>query len=396
MKIGETLKGKIEKLCEEGWGVLNSPAGPPINIHYAIEGEEIEFRIKEESKGKLWGEILKIISPSEHRVEVKCPVYDSCGGCNLLHIKYEHQIALKKEILKKNIDSFFNFPEKNIKVIESPPFNYRLRAKLKGRKDGKIGFIEKGKTSVIKIKECLLYHERINNFIKKWNESDKMPFVHQIDLFYNFTEDLLYAHLSEKPPSNFPYDSFEKTIFSHKGKEEDSISEIKVKDFKYKVTPVSFFQSNIFLLEKMLKTVDSYIDYGNIAIDLYSGIGFFIPILKNKFSKIYAVESNKFSFKLLKENFPEIKAYRIVSSNFSFPPADLILLDPPSSGVDERTIKRILKKKYEKIVYISCSQKGFSKDTKVLSENGYSLKKLSLLDLFPHTPYFETIALFEF
>jgi len=394
LKIGETLKGKIEKLTDKGWGVLNSPAGS-INIHYAIEGEEIEFRIKEESKGKLWGEILQVISPSKHRVEVKCPIYNSCGGCNLLHINYKHQLKYKKEILKKNIDSFFNFSEKDINIISSPPFNYRLRAKLKGREDGKIGFIEKGKTSVIKIEECLLYHKRINNFIRKWNESDKMPFIHQVDLFYNLTEEHLYAYLSENPLSNFPYDFFEKTTFSYKGKEEDSISEIKVKDFKYKVSPVSFFQSNIFLLEKMLETVDSYIEQGDTAIDLYSGIGFFIPVLKNKFKKIYAVESNKFSFKLLKENFPDIKAYRIVSSNFSFPPADLILLDPPRSGVDERTMKRIVKKGYKKIIYISCSQRGFSKDSKILSENNYSLKKLSLLDLFPHTPYFETIALFE-
>ncbi len=394
MKIGDILRGKVEKLTDRGWGIVNSPSGK-INLHYVIENEEIEFRVKEKAQGVYWGEILKLITPSGKRVKVKCPLYNYCGGCNLMHINYEGQLEYKRKLLIKNLLNFSNFPPEKINIVPSPPFNYRLRAKLKGRDDGKIGFIKKGKTEVIELRDCLLFHPRINEFINTWNSKEKMPHIPQIDLLFNYQKDTLYAHLSKSPPEDFPFSAFKKTVFSYKGNEISSISELHIGEYKYLLSPISFFQSNIFLLKKILDKVETYSPSGETAIDLYSGVGFFIPILKKKFKRVYAVESSKFSYSLLTKNFQDIKAYRIQSSKFSFPPAELIILDPPRSGVEERAMKRLLKRRYPKIIYLSCSQKGFSKDLKKIIESGYLIKRLSLLDLFPHTPYFETIALLE-
>ena len=392
MKTGEKLTGIVEAITDKGWGIINSPAAK-IYIHYVIEGEEVEYSIKEKDKKGIWAEVKSILKPSPHRIEVPCKIYNRCGGCNLLHIKYEHQLKYKKSWLIKNISEITNYPFENIKIIPSKPNNYRMRAKLKGREDGKIGFIEKGKTSVVELKECLLYHERINEFINIWNNSEKMPFIHQIDLLFNPTDKILYSHLSEKPKNTDFTKLFKNTLFSFKG--EDKKILIKMGNFSYLTSPSVFFQSNLFLNSELLNTVEKYLIKGETAIDLYSGVGFFIPVLQKYFKKIYAVESNRLSYNLLKENFPEIKAYRIVSSKFSFPPADLLLIDPPRSGMDQRTSDRIVKKRYKRIIYISCSQKGFKKDLKILLNNGYKLKGITMIDLFPHTPYFETIALLE-
>ncbi len=392
MKTEEKLTGIVEALTDRGWGIINSPAGK-IYIHYVIEGEEVEYSIKEEDERGIWAEVKSILKPSPQRVEVPCKIYNRCGGCNLLHIKYEHQLEYKKSLLIKNISKITNYPSEKIKIIRSNPNNYRLRAKLKGREDGKIGFIEKGKISVVEIKNCILYHPKINEFLYIWNSSENMPFVHQIDLLFNPTNNILYSHLSDKPQKMDFTKLFKNTVFSFKG-EYKKIS-IKTEIFSYLTLPSVFFQSNIFLISELLKTVEKYLIKGERAIDLYSGVGFFIPVLQKYFKKIYAVESNRLSYKLLKENFPEVKAYRTLSSKFSFPPADLLLIDPPRSGMDQRTSHRIVKKRYERIIYISCSQKGFKKDMKILLKNGYKLKGITMLDLFPHTPYFETIALFE-
>ena len=394
MKNSEILRGKVEELSDKGWGIINSPAGK-IYVHYVVEGEEVEFSIKEKDKRGIWAEVKSILKPSPYRVEIPCKIYNRCGGCNLLHINYEHQLEYKLAILRKNISELSDFPFEKVETIVSKPYHYRIKAKLKGREDGKIGFIEKGKTSVVELKECLLYHERINEFINIWNNSEKMPFIHQIDLFFNPTDKNLYAYLSRKPDNLNFTKYFEDTVFSYKGEEDKGIFSINVGKYSYFASPAVFFQTNIFLLEKFLDIVERALTKGETAIDLYSGMGFFIPILKKHYNKVYAVESNKLSYKLLLDNFPDIKAYRMISSKFSFPPAELLLVDPPRSGIDEKTIGRILKKRYKNIVYISCSQKGFKKDMKLFLANGYKIKKISLLDLFPHTPYFETIAVLE-
>jgi 23S rRNA (uracil1939-C5)-methyltransferase len=97
---------------------------------------------------------------------------------------------------------------------------------------------------------------------------------------------------------------------------------------------------------------------------------------------------------LAKRAFPGVEFHKLAVEKFGFPDADVVVLDPPRSGISKYVMKRILNRQYKKIIYISCSSAAFSRDLKILRENGFQLTDMKILDLFPQTAHLETIACF--
>jgi 23S rRNA (uracil1939-C5)-methyltransferase len=146
----------------------------------------------------------------------------------------------------------------------------------------------------------------------------------------------------------------------------------------------------------MLNTVESFLEPCQTIIDLYSGVGFFIPLLRKYAQHVTGVESAGFAVTLAKRAFAKegIQLTAIAAEKFSFPKADVILVDPPRSGLCKRVMNSILQKKYPKLIFISCASATFARDLKTLHESGYRLERLFGFDLFPQTPHQETISLF--
>ncbi len=394
-------RGRVKTLADEGWGIIESPEGD-VNIHYTVPGEFIEYEIIEKSEGKLWGKILSIEKKSPYRVDIRCNHYKICGGCNLMHLDYEYQIKHKKERFISSLEKSLNHNIKIDKIYTENPFNYRVKAKLKGiEPTGKTGFIKKGRTDVVQIDRCYLFHEKLNDFISIWNNMENPPFVHQIDIFYNISNGKTYVFLSHKPKDvDFMKNFGENTVFMYPGDVNEPIK-VKIGKFGYQSLPQLFFQVNYFFWKILQNEVEKQIQDINkkekhdFAIDLYSGVGFFSPILKKYYKDVLGVESSEISVKLAKESFPEIKFIKTPAERFSFPKADLIFLDPPRSGLGEKILDKIIKKRYKNIIYLSCSYRSLSKDIKVLENNGYILKNIVLFDMFPHTPHIESLIVLE-
>jgi 23S rRNA (uracil1939-C5)-methyltransferase len=190
---------------------------------------------------------------------------------------------------------------------------------------------------------------------------------------------------------------FSPIIFSWKGNEDAAVSRLDINDRSYLVSPGVFFQVNPFQWENMLNTVESYLEPCETVIDLYCGVGFFVPLLKKYSQKVIGVESHGYSVTLAGRAFPGkgLKFVKTPAEKFVFPAADIIVLDPPRSGLSKPVINAVLAKKYKKVIYISCSSAAFSRDLKVLRENGYHLENLKTLDLFPQTAHMEIISLFR-
>jgi len=170
------MRGKIEGIGKGGKGVLFLE-DRAIFIPYVIDGEIVEFEIKEK-KHKVWqGEAKKILEKSPNRRDPFCKYYEKCGGCNFQHIIYEHQLKLKRKILETNlkiIAKLDNFPQ--IKIINSKEEKYyRTKAVFKIR-EGKVGFFERNSNKLIEIGECPLMDKKINeklNEIKNRGEIKK-------------------------------------------------------------------------------------------------------------------------------------------------------------------------------------------------------------------------------
>jgi 23S rRNA (uracil1939-C5)-methyltransferase len=392
--IGSPRRGIVEKIINGGWGLVRSDEGV-VFLNYVLPGEEVHYRIKEKARGILWGELLEVLTPSEHRVDPPCPYFGECGGCVFQHIDYQYQKTIKRNILEDDLKRIGGYETVVPKIIESPPYQNRIRARMKAQEDGKIGFIRKGTNRVIPINHCLLFPGKINQFLEKWNALENPPFFHQMDILMNRENQEVYIHLSHPPKEEKEVLKFSPGItFSWKGNEDAAVSGLNIKGGAYCVSPAVFFQVNPFQWENMLNIVESYLGPCDTIIDLYSGVGFFIPVLKKYSKKIIGVESDGFSMTLAKRAFPGVEFYKTAVEKFGFPRADVIILDPPRSGISKYVMKRILNRQYKKIIYISCSSAAFSRDLKILRERGYQLKDLKILDLFPQTAHLETISCF--
>jgi len=368
-------------------------------LNYVITGEQVVYRVKERARGVLWGELLDVLTPSQHRVNAPCPYFGECGGCVFQHIDYQHQETIKRNILKNDLQRIGRYEVSLPGIFESPPFHNRVRARMKGQENGKIGFIRKGTNTVIAINRCLLFPEPINRFLEKWNSFENPPFFHQMDMLMNPDNKNLYIHLSHPPGAEqkLILKLFPGIVFSWDGNEDSGVSGLKIKDWSYLVSPTVFFQVNPFQWENMLTAVESYLQDCQTIIDLYTGVGFFIPLLKKYAQRVIGVESFGFSVKLAGRAFGAagVDFLRTPVEKFHFPEADILVVDPPRPGLSKHVMQQVLKKKYKKIVYISCSSATFSRDLKELRENGYRLEDLKIFDLFPQTSHLETMGCFE-
>lgn len=387
-------KGKVTKIINGGWGLVRSDEGV-VFLNYVLPGEEVHYRIKEKARGILWGELVEVLTPVQHRIEPPCPYFGQCGGCVFQHIDYQFQKTIKQTILQDDLKRIAGYETVVPEIIESPPYQNRIRARIKAQEDGKIGFIRKGTNRVIPINRCLLFPPKISQFLEKWNALENPPFFHQMDILINRDNQEVYIHLSHPPKQEKEVlKLFPGITFSWKGNEDAAVSGLNIKSGDFLVSPAVFFQVNPFQWENMLNIVESYLETCDTIIDLYSGVGFFIPVLKKYAKKVIGVESDGFSVTLAKRAFPGVEFFKMAVEKFGFPEADVIILDPPRSGISKYVLKRILNREYKKIIYISCSSAAFSRDLKILRENGYQLTDMKILDLFPQTAHLETIACF--
>lgn len=392
-----TKTGIIEKITNGGWGLVRSDEGV-VFLNYVLPGESVSYRIKERARGILWGELIDVLTPSEQRIEPPCPYFGRCGGCIFQHIDYSRQKEIKKKILFDDLKRIGHYTfEGTVDYYESPPYGYRIRARMKAQEgeDGKIGFIRKGTNTVIPIHRCLLFPDPVNRFLEKWNGMENPPFFYQMDIMMNRDTETVYIHLSHPPKEEKEVlKTFPEITFSWKGNEDAAVSPLTIKEWTYLVSPTVFFQVNPFQWENMLDTVGSYLGSCETVIDLYSGVGFFLPLLKKAAGRVMGVESHGFSVTLAGRAFPGVDLLRIPVEKFKFIDADAVVVDPPRSGLSKHVIKGILEKKYKRVIYISCASAAFSRDLKILRENGYRLEALKLFDLFPQTSHLETISLF--
>jgi len=398
-------QGTIEKIVNGGWGLVRSDEGV-VFLNYVLPGETVMYRIRERARGVLWGEVIDILTPSPHRVPPPCPYYGQCGGCVFQHIEYEYQEEIKRSILQDDLQRIGGYEGELPPILPSPPFHNRVRARMKGYDDGRIGFIRKGTNTVVPIDNCLLFPPEINTFIKKWNAQPEPPFFHQMDILFNPDDRKVYVHLSKPPRASVKplLEQFQGVTFTWRGREESGVSSLTIKDQTYYVSPDVFFQVNPHQWEPMLDTVREFLDAGetggngNTMIDLYCGVGFFIPLLQERAEQVIGVESYGFSIDLAKRAFGSgnVEFYKTPAEKFYFPEAHTLILDPPRSGLSRSVLNRILDRKYRRVIYISCASAAFSRDMKIMREAGYRLDQINVFDLFPQTSHLETISNFQY
>jgi len=438
----------IDNMGYEGEGV-GKIDGFTIFVAGGVVGEKVKIKIVKASKNFAFGKLLEIIEKSEGRIEPVCNIYKNCGGCNLQHIDYEAQLDFKTNRVVQVINRIGKLEEVIVHKalgMESP-YNYRNKVQLPvSNKNGvvKIGFYAVRSHDIINMENChiqdavadivvKLTRQWIKEFnIECYNEENYQGILRHImirkgiktgevmvvlvtkgkDLPHKeeFIEimrkkikglvSIIQNTNSEK--TNVILGSFCKTLWG-----KDSINDC-ISEFKFEVSPLSFFQVNSIQTEVLYNKALEYANLsgGEVVLDAYCGTGTISLFLSKKAKKVYGVEivpeAIENAKKNAKENNVENTEFIVGEAEKVIPKlinqgvrADVVVVDPPRKGCDKTLLEAISHMGPKTIVYVSCDPGTLARDLGILDELGYKTLEIQPVDMFPQTAHIECVARIE-
>ena len=363
-------------------------------VDKALPGEIVDVIITKEKKNFCEGRINEIKRKSNDRIDSVCPFYDKCGGCNFLHATYETEKDFKinkgKELIG-NVDKFY----------ETKDLNYRNKVTLHV-KDNKIGFYREGTNEIVMIDYCYLLNNKINKVIhdlKLINIGDYN--IGKIIIKTNQDKILLDVN---GEVDNFFIDFFRyvDTIISNKKivKGKGFLEEI-IDNKKFKITSDAFFQVNKEGLENISIIIKNYLKNKKIdkVLDLYSGTSLWGILISDYVHNVECVEVNKEACINARENIKtnNIENIHIINGKVedyidTFQNIDLVIIDPPRSGLDKKTREYLKTIKSKYLIYVSCDMQTLKRDLEELKEI-YKIDEVDLVDMFKRTYHCESVCL---
>ena len=397
----------IEKMNHQAMGIAKIN-GKVVFIPKVIVGDIVDIDIVKEYKNYSIGKVKQIIKNGSKRVDVLCPYYDICGGCSISAYTYQDELEYKVN----NVIDIFKRNEIDIKpnIIKSDNrYGYRNKITLQVS-NGIIGLYEEDSNTIVDVDKCLLVSDKLNeiiDIIKKNINVNKCNKIVIRDTYYGImiifygsvNSEEVIKYLDKKVVSIYTYNNKYKCIYGEKYLYE------MIGEYKYRISPDSFFQVNSRTVNKLYNKVVKYAirnEKKDNLVDLYCGTGTIGIYLSKYFNSIIGIELNKQAVEDAKENVKingvnNIEFYagdvgKIINDQIK---ADVIVVDPPRSGLDKRTKDILLKIKANKIVYVSCNPLTLARDIKEL-DSWYDLGDITLVDMFPNTHHVESVCVLNF
>jgi len=417
---------KIEKLVFGGQA-LGRLHGGAIFIWNALPGEEVEIEIVKKKKNYFEALAKNIIKPSPYRIEPKEDHFLSCSPWQILDFKRENfwKKMIASETYKK-IGKLSADIKLDIVSDDKKQYGYRNKIEYSFAENNKqisLAFFQRGKKFRYPIFDCQLSKPEINqtaHYILDWINKNKIPMRSLKSLIIRsnelgetiaalFIKDVLnfesYPKLDEKflgfhlfySTHKSPASVITDTIYAS-GR--DYLVD-KLNNVKLKFGLLSFFQINIPIFKKALDDILKFLGEEKFIVDYYSGVGSISLPLAHKFKSAALVDNNEEAIGYANGN---IKQNKINNCKAKLAPAEklvdlidsdkIIILDPPRAGLHKNVIKKILKEKPLRIIYLSCNISTQARDMAFLSEY-YKINFLKLYNFFPRTPHIEALCVLD-
>jgi len=383
----------------KGIGRLNNKI---VFVENALPNEIVEINITNEKKNYLDANVKNFIKKSKDRIESKCPFFLNCGGCDLLHLNYENTLNFKQNKIENIINKYL---KNNIKVnkIVKCDNNFYYRNKTTFHVKEKIGFYKNKSYDIILIDNCLISSKLINNCIK-FLQMLELKLITKIICRSSENELMIIIETNYEDIDITPLKQVANSIYIKNNNKykliygQKYITE-KIGNYKYLVSPDSFFQININICYKLYSKIKEYIGINNNVLDLYCGTGS-ISIFVSDYNNVLGIEINKYAINDAKENakLNNVKNINFICGesekemeNMKFNP-DVVIVDPPRMGLSKNTIKNIFKIHPKKLIYVSCDPMTFVRDLNILKER-YNIIEITPFDMFPNTKHVECLCL---
>ena len=387
-----------------------------------LPGEIGEVEVYDAKKKWQRARLLKIIKRSPQRIDAPCSVYEGCGGCQLQHTTYEETLVWKQRWVE---DALSRIGKINVEVKPtigmSDPWRYRNKARLHREATGQLGYFKEKSKELVQFSDCLLLSERMNRWIRLTEEflTDGFEEIHTVTFRENTRGEGLL--LLEGPPTKalsgednpeFFATLFEQGVRSVWGTDldgnlalvwgEEAFSQT-ILDMNFDVSPLSFLQVNPLQTDVLYAQVleGAALTGDEVVWDLYSGIGTLALALASKAQKVTGIEENPYAVEDAIQNAVNNNAVghveflkgKVESRMMKIDEQpDVVVLDPPRTGMHQLVVQRLIELKPQRIIYVSCDPGTLARDLGALTQGGYEVESVQPVDMFPWTMHVETIV----
>ncbi|MEO8204711.1 MAG: TRAM domain-containing protein [Chthoniobacterales bacterium] len=345
----EPVELEINDIAFGGAGVGRID-GKACFVKFTIPGEKISARVVRDHSKYSEGELVNVLTPSEDRITPLCEYAGACGGCSYQHIDYARQLEIKSRQVEealKRVGGFANVPMQPI--IASPkPYAYRNRITV--HRDGRVtGFYDFRGRQLVDIASCAIASPAVNDMLRR-------------------------LRLSHVRDGNF------------------TLSE--------PLATGGFLQTNAAVAALLLKCVEKHCpEKAELLVDAFCGAGFFLKHLLPHFSRGVGIEWSNASIRAASRKKADNETYHegsvsehlenVLSSGDR--DSTVLILDPPSQGLDKKIPQIINHALPSKVIYVSCKPATLARDLKLLSSH-YVLEAVTPIDMFPQTAEIEVVA----
>ncbi|MEG1646501.1 MAG: 23S rRNA (uracil(1939)-C(5))-methyltransferase RlmD [Clostridia bacterium] len=443
MKKGDILEVNIIDEGMQGEGIAKID-GYVMFVPFTLKDEVVRVEVTFVKKSFATAKVIKLLQASTNRIEHKCQHFRKCGGCDMQHINYQHQLEIKKNNIinnfKKIAGEAINLP--NV-APSSKQYEYRNKAQFPlFTKDDKVclGFYQENSHRFIEISKCALQGEWCDKFaqvflqvannlkLTTYDEIQNKGFLRHLILRnlnnhisvtivvnaknFNYTEEFVQAFLKLNTPFSLfiSYNTKQTNLILYNAKCVYGAPNIKteVLGIKTQVNPLSFMQINEEIRDAIYKKVKNILAQSkdSIVIDAYSGVGILSNILAPNATQVYCIEivkeASQNANQLAIQNNNESKITNICGDSSAvikelFARETLknanvaVVLDPPRKGCEQEVIEQLNLHLPSQIIYISCNPSTLARDFSLLKQN-YQIASINAYDMFPQTQHVETLC----
>jgi 23S rRNA (uracil1939-C5)-methyltransferase len=448
LRCGQTLELNIMSTNNEGFGVAMHE-GTRVLVAGGLPGEVLVARVTYVGRRETFANTLKCVKRSPDREAAPaCGLGRACDGCGLMQMRYPAQLAWKTELVKRELRRFASLSDVRIhETIASPKaLNYRNTAKLvvAGKySDPVIGIYRRNSHDVLEIENCQLHHPLINKVVKTvkagikkgkvpvYNPKSEMGLLRYLvvrvaepsdkvmvvfvtsEQGYNEVHHLAKFVQQEVPEVSVVAQNINSStgnvIFGQKDRFITRTQSLRasIGDKNFNLSPHSFFQVNSgsarIIYEKVREL--AALKGTERVLDVYCGIGGISLFLAEQAREVVGIEFVEAAVADATENaalngarncsFEAGDAVHLIDEIGAEGGADLVVLNPPRKGCDERVLKSVAAIGPERIIYVSCSPETLARDLDILSRLGYRTREVHPVDMFPQTVHVEDVALIE-
>lgn len=385
LEVGQEVEVELTELAPKGDGVgrLGDKA---VFVTGTIPGERARVRIRRHRREWIAVDLLEIIEPSPDRISPRCPLFESCSGCQLQHVAYPRQLELKRQVVIRQLREHGGFEDPPVPATRGAdePWHYRNHARFTV-KDGQLGFVRHFRREFLPVPQCPIMEPAINEVMATLHGT--LQGASQCNVRVGRSEGalMIQPRLPEadgRPPSGQP------TL----------VDELLGRSFR--ISAAAFFQVNRAQAEQLVELVRERVDAGQdgVVVDAYAGVGTFAVLLAPHVGTVIAIE----------ESGPAVEDARLNAAGLDNVqlrlgkseellgqlegPVDAIILDPPRSGCRPSALQAVLDHGPARVVYVSCEPESLARDLRVLVDGGYELLEVQPVDMFPQTHHIECVA----